>query len=43
MFIDNKQRNRRDEITLNVQGTDIESLNSIKLLVVTIDNSPNFN
>ncbi|KAL9960975.1 hypothetical protein ACROYT_G034486 [Oculina patagonica] len=42
MLINNKQRDSRDEISINVQGTDIESLNSIKLLGVTIDNMLNF-
>lgn len=38
----NKQRDGRDEINVNVQGTDIDSMNSIKLLGVTIDNKLNF-
>ena len=42
MLISDKQRDRKDEIIVNVQGTDIESLNSIKLLGVTIDNKLNF-
>ena len=42
MLINNKQRDSRDEISINVQGTDIESLDSIKLLGVTIDNKLNF-
>ena len=42
MLINNKQRDSRDEISINVQGTDIESLYSIKLLVVTFDNKLNF-
>ena len=42
MLINNKQRDRRDEIKVNVQGTDIDSMNSIKLLGVTIDHKVNF-
>ena len=42
MLINNKQRDGRDEINVNVQGTDIDSMNSIKLLGVTIDNKLNF-
>ena len=42
MLINNKQRDGRDEINVNVQGTDIDSMNSIKLLGVTMDNKLNF-
>ena len=42
MLINNRQRDRSDEINVNVQGTDIDSLSSIKLLGVTIDNKLNF-
>ena len=42
MLINNKQRDGRDEINVNVQGTDIDSMNSIKLLRVTMDNKLNF-
>ena len=38
MLINNKQRERSDEINVNVQGTDIDCLNSIKLLGATVDN-----
>ena len=41
MLINNKHRDRRDEINVYVQGNDIDSLNSIKLLGVTIDNKLN--
>lgn len=42
MLSNNKQRDSRDEISINVQGTDIESLDSSKLSGVTIDNELNF-
>ena len=42
MPINNKKRDSREEISINVQGTGIESLDSIKLLGVTIDNKLNF-
>jgi len=42
MLINNKQRDSRDKISINVQETDSESLDSIKLLGVTIDNKLNF-
>ena len=41
MLINNKKRDSREEININVQGTGIESLDSIKLLGVTIDNKLN--
>ena len=41
-LINNKQRDWSDEINVNVQGTDIDSLNSIKLLRVTTDNKLDF-
>ena len=37
MLINHKYRDRTDEINVNVQGTDIVSLNSIKLLGVSMD------
>ena len=42
MLINNKKRDSRHQISINVQGTGIESLDSIKLLGVTIDNKLNF-
>ena len=42
MLINNKQRDRRDDINVNVRGTDVDCLNSIKLLGVAIDNKLNF-
>ena len=42
MLINNKQKDRRDEINVNVQGNDIDSLNNVKLLGITMDNKLNF-
>ena len=42
MQINNKKRDSREEISINEQGTGIESLDRIKLLSVNIDNKLNF-
>ena len=42
MLIDNKQRARKDEITVNVQGSNIQFVININFLGIASDNKLNF-